>query len=65
MNKYIDLSNIKLMSSCPKLTPTPIMVRTGTRSPEEVDGAEALRGDFRNGRGKDSIVNKYSFEGKM
>ena len=27
--------------SCPKLTPKPTMVRTGTRTPEEVDGAEA------------------------
>ena len=31
---------MKFISSCPKLTPTPIMVRTGTRTPEEVDGAE-------------------------
>ena len=29
------------MSSYLKLIPTPTMVRTGTRSPEEVDGAEA------------------------
>ena len=31
---------MKLISSCLKLTPTLTMVRTGTRSPEEVDGAE-------------------------
>ena len=31
---------MKLISSCLKLTPTPTMVRTVTRSPKEVDGAE-------------------------
>ena len=36
MNPY----NTKLISPCLKLTPAPTMVRTGTRSPEEVDGAE-------------------------
>ena len=38
------------------------MVRTGTRSPEEVDGASS---DRRDGRRNDSIANKYAFEGKM
>ena len=28
------------MSSCPKLTPTPPMVKTGNKSLEEVDGDE-------------------------
>ena len=31
---------MKLISSCLKLTPTPTMVRTGTRSPEKVEGAK-------------------------
>ena len=36
----IDLYNTKLILSCLKLTPTPTMVRTRTRSPEEMDGAK-------------------------
>ena len=45
------------------------MVRTGTKSPEEVDRykkhpAVSGRGDCRNGRGNNSIV-KYSFQEKM
>ena len=28
--------------SCPKLTPLPIIIRTGTRSPKEVEKAKAL-----------------------
>ena len=35
------------------------MVKTGTRSLEEVDG------NRRTGRGNDSTTNKYSFEGRM
>ena len=35
-----DTYNSKFISSCSKLTPTPLMVRTTTRSPEEVDGAK-------------------------
>ena len=55
--------------SCPKLTPTPTMVRTGTRTLEEVDRAEeppngSGRGERRNNHGNKSIA-KYSFEGKM
>ena len=35
---------MKYISSCPRLTPTPTptIVRTGTRSPKEVKGAKVL-----------------------
>ena len=39
-NQQIDQQNSKFLLACPKLTPTPTMIRTGTRTPEEVDGAK-------------------------
>ena len=41
-NKRIDLYNIKLILSCLTLTPEPIMVRTGTKTPGEVDRAKEI-----------------------
>ena len=39
--EHLDLYNTNLISSRPKLTPTPTMIRSGTRFLAEVDRAKA------------------------
>ena len=61
--------SIVIESSCPKLTPTPTMVRTGTRTPGEVDGAEAptlaVAAAIAVTIARKKLIAKFSFKGKI